>query len=446
MLLLIGFVFVFLNIPATFGQTPAGNKVYGSFTHSNQYSTNEDNADNIPLTWSHHWFTNVENTLDGGSPVKNPVIKLQTNLNLVRFSIDDPLVFTAYPESGLYIWDFKGLQIEEPAHLPLSMWESEETLIEKPKFSISRRVEPEILTEADTFQTITVVFKLEEPLPPEVNTFTIGIGSPLIAYQGYRLVEGYFVSQVPVAGWDNYSPDGLSAEWAIAPANIELGRTYQFQATLKSVKSPDLVGSPIFKPDVLLHRARQQNPQFVTANSVTITDPNNIISATFIVDNVVDWTTSFEDFRFDFWVNRSVSEVTSPTPPFHVLIDADVDIKPETLNLKSKGVLTAFIKLPEQYNVKNITVSTITCNGASVIKGIVDDNTLIVKFRRQDLQLQKIEPEEKIELTVTGQLSDGTMFEGSDKVRTAAYIKKITPGVEFRCPDQRINLKFPKGR
>lgn len=338
------------------------------------------------------------------------------------------------------------MQIEEPAGLPSSMWEPEETLIEKPKFSISRRVEPEILTEGDTFQTITVAFKLEEPLPPEVNTFTIGIGSPLIAYQGYRLVEGYFVSQVPVAGWDNYSPDGLSATWAIPPANIELGRTYQFQAILKSVKSLDLVGSPIFKPGVSVIRVRWKNPYNVTANSVTVTDPDNIISATFSADNVVDWTTGVSDSRFDFWINPVVSEVTSPTPPFHVLIDADVDIKPETLNLKSKGVLTAFIKLPEQYSVKNINVNTITCNGASAIKGIVDDNTLIVKFRRQDLQIQKIEPEEEIELTITGQLSDGTVFEGSDEVRAAAYIKKITPCVKFRCPDQRINLKLPKGK
>lgn len=103
MLLLIGFVFAFLNITAVFGQTPAGNKVHAELSHGNWYFTDEDNTDNIPLTWSHQWFTNIVNTLDGGAPVKNPIIKLQTNLNLVRFSIDDPLVFTAYPESGLYI-------------------------------------------------------------------------------------------------------------------------------------------------------------------------------------------------------------------------------------------------------------------------------------------------------------------------------------------------------
>jgi len=445
MSLLIGFVLVFLNITATFGQTPVGNKVHAELTRGNWYFTNEDSTDNIPLTWSHQWFTNVVNTLDGGSPVKNPIVKLQTKLNLLRFSIDDPLVFTAQPELGLYIWDFKGLQIEEPAHLPLSMWEQEENLIAKPGFSISRSVEPEILTEGVTFQTITVTFKLEEPLSPEVNNFSIRIGSPLIVYQGYRLVEGQFVSQMPVAGWDNYSPDDLSAEWAITPSNIELNRTYKFQSTLKSVKSIDLIGSPIFKPGVLINKARWQNPQSVTANSVTITDPNNIISATFSADNIVDWTPGVSDSRFDFWVNQIVSQVISPEPPFHVLIDADVDIKPETLNLKSKGVLTAFIKLPEQYSVKNINVNTITCNGASAIKGIVNNNnTLIVKFRRQDLQLQEIDPEEEIELTVTGQLSDGTMFEGSDEVRTAAYIKKITHSVEFRCQNQRINLKLPK--
>jgi len=188
------------NITPILGQDLVGNLVHVELTHGNWYSTDEDSIDNIPLEWSHQWFINIVNIPDGGPAVVNPIVELKTDLNLVRFQPDDPSVFTAQPESGLYIWNFNGLEIEEPAHLPLSAWETESTLVTKPRFSAFRSVEPETLTDEVTLQTITVTFKLEEPLPPEVNTLNISIGSPIIAYQEYRLVEGHFVSLVPVEG------------------------------------------------------------------------------------------------------------------------------------------------------------------------------------------------------------------------------------------------------
>ena len=39
-------------------------------------------------------------------------------------------------------------------------------------------------------------------------------------------------------------------------------------------------------------------------------------------------------------------------------------IEPETLNLASQGVFTGFITLPEGYDVVNIDLSTIVCEGA----------------------------------------------------------------------------------
>ena len=418
MVVLIVSFLVFLNITTAFAQDLSGNQVHVELTHGNWYFTDDDSIDNTPIEWSHQWFCNIVNSPDGGEAVHDPIIRFQTNLDLVRFAPDDPSVFTAQPASGLYTWDFNGLQIEEPAHLPLGAWEPEATLIVAPRFTASRSVEPEILTQEVTLQTITVTFKLEENLPPEVNNLGVGIGSPVIADEAYRLVEGHIISQTAVDGWDAET-DGVSANWWATPSNVEVGKTYVFQAILEAAKSPDLFGSPLFKPGVAVSYARWLSQPPETGHSVTIIDPDNTITATISASNVVDWMAGFSDFRFDFWFNPIVSRITPSPPPFHVIIDADVDIMPESLNLKSRGMFTAFIRLPEQYNVSNVDLSTVTCEGVPAKRGVVDGNTLVVKFKRQ--HLQNIESEEEVELTVTGQLNDGSLFEGTDVVRVIHY-------------------------
>ncbi len=98
-------------------------------------------------------------------------------------------------------------------------------------------------------------------------------------------------------------------------------------------------------------------------------------------------------------------------------IPVNVTIKPETLNLKSKGKFTAFITLPEGYDIEKVNVSTINCEGAQAIKGIVTKNKLIVKFNRQDLEVTS---GDKVTLTVLGKVyynGGYADFEGSDAIR-----------------------------
>jgi hypothetical protein len=343
----------------------------------------------------------------------NPRVELQTNLNLVRFRPDDPSVFTANPP--FYTWNFVGLEIKEPEHLPLSAWEPQGTLIARPRFTASRSVEPEILTEKVTLQTVTVTFRLEESLPPNLTYLGINIGRPVIVWENVSLVEASIVSQVPVEGWETNN-DGVQAMWSTYyPSTIEVGKTYEFQATLRSVKSPALLGSPLFKPTGQVGYNRWQTLPMVTGNSITITDPDNIISATFRADNVVDWKPGFSDTTFNFEFSPVVSQIWGKKPPFRVLIPADVRIEPETLNLKSKGVITAFVQLPEQYSVKNINLSTVKCQGAPTIRGIIADNNIILKFNRQDLQ--NVVPGEEVKFLVNGLLFDGSIFYGTDVIR-----------------------------
>ena len=97
-------------------------------------------------------------------------------------------------------------------------------------------------------------------------------------------------------------------------------------------------------------------------------------------------------------------------------VGSKIDIKPETLNLNSKGVFTAFIDLPEGFDEEDIDISTVECEGASAVNAMMaDDGRLIVKFDREDLE--GVLPGDEVEMIVTGQLNDGTHFIGSDTIR-----------------------------
>jgi len=97
-------------------------------------------------------------------------------------------------------------------------------------------------------------------------------------------------------------------------------------------------------------------------------------------------------------------------------IPAGVTLSPKKIDLNSSGVLKAYITLPEGYDVANISVSTVECEGAPVFgfgKVIPGKNELEVKFKIQNLTVPT-GPE--VLLTVTGELYDGTRFEGSNTV------------------------------
>lgn len=64
------------------------------------------------------------------------------------------------------------------------------------------------------------------------------------------------------------------------------------------------------------------------------------------------------------------------------VITADLDIDPDTLNLKSDGkFVTAYIELPEGYNVADIVLETVCLEGNPVITdsthGFVKDSDLM---------------------------------------------------------------------
>lgn len=108
------------------------------------------------------------------------------------------------------------------------------------------------------------------------------------------------------------------------------------------------------------------------------------------------------------------------------IVAATVNIDPDSLNLKSKGNwITAYIELPEGYDINNINVSTIMLNdtvpaelrptaiGDYDSDGIPD---LMVKFNRTAVQAI-LRVGDKVEITISGKLIDGRLFEGKDTIK-----------------------------
>jgi len=115
-------------------------------------------------------------------------------------------------------------------------------------------------------------------------------------------------------------------------------------------------------------------------------------------------------------------KIESQVIPFLVqkpsAITANVDIDPDTLNLKSKGKwITCYITLPEGYNVSEIKTGTILLNDTIPAEWTdVQDNVLMVKFNRTKvIDLMTLGNQT---IKITGELTDETPFEGIDTIRT----------------------------
>ncbi|UCE73267.1 MAG: SBBP repeat-containing protein [Methanomassiliicoccales archaeon] len=98
-------------------------------------------------------------------------------------------------------------------------------------------------------------------------------------------------------------------------------------------------------------------------------------------------------------------------------INAEIDIDPDTLNLKSKGRwITCYIELPEGYNVNDIEINKVMLEDMIIAEwGDIQNDVLMVKFDRSEVE-EMLMPG-TYNLKVSGELTDGTQFEGySDEI------------------------------
>jgi len=107
-------------------------------------------------------------------------------------------------------------------------------------------------------------------------------------------------------------------------------------------------------------------------------------------------------------------------------IPAEVRIVPRTINLTSKGKwITCHIWLSEDYNVADIDPNSVLLEDEIEAESVLVDEqeqVAMAKFSRSEVQ--GIFAPGEVELTVSGELIDGTRFEGTDILRVIDKSKK----------------------
>ena len=97
-------------------------------------------------------------------------------------------------------------------------------------------------------------------------------------------------------------------------------------------------------------------------------------------------------------------------------IGANIDIKPDTLNLDSQGKwITVYAYIDTEYDASDIDITTIRLNDNILAeRSDIQGECLMIKFDR--IAVIKLIPEnvEKVTLTVTGEFTDGVQFIGTD--------------------------------
>jgi signal peptidase len=132
------------------------------------------------------------------------------------------------------------------------------------------------------------------------------------------------------------------------------------------------------------------------------------------------------------------------------VIEATIDIDPDTLNLKSEGkFVTVYIELPSSYNVTDINRTTIkmyntTGSYISALDfpyeiGDYDNDEiqdLMVKFSREEVKtLVPAEVVENKTLTIKGMLFSGIRFEGSDTIKVLPESSESKNSTEHDDPE-----------
>lgn len=279
--------------------------------------TNEDNMSNVDSTWTKEWYFRIVNYTQ--EDIQNPRVTVETPLKLVWLY---PSLTTTGPP--IYEWAANSV--------PRGSWflvggSENEYIVDRPRFSASRSVSPDSLAEGVTVQTAVVTFKLEESLPPEVNEVGVTMGfypistpHPLtptlvdytmLTYENTPLTEN--------ENWGVFLHGESGVQWyTFSPSSVEIGKTYEFEATFQAVKSESLKGAPVSKPDVSILWRKLEN-ELETGTSVTIDYPYEDLTATFRTENLLRWSKIISSsYRF-VGFSSFISPIVGTEPPFHSL-------------------------------------------------------------------------------------------------------------------------------
>jgi len=273
--------------------------------------TSEDGISNLPRIWNYDWFLILENQEDAThDPIMNPKITVESSLPFVNF-VPLPTTYIAQPPT--YIWTREDLLEGVHWHIT-AMLESDVAF--KPRFSASRSVIPEDLVEEETIQTVMATFTLEEELPAGITDIWVYIGFGGLYAEMQEGVEYTVVEQKSTEGWQIRvadPPNQPGVQWYTFPFMVELGRTYQFEATFKVKKAQASQGSLICKPGFQIVYEKGIDEVPLVGKSVTIEVPD--IKVTFEADEEIEWNRRSISDHYEIWVAPVIPSLEVPPEP-----------------------------------------------------------------------------------------------------------------------------------
>ncbi|MHC4098203.1 MAG: GLUG motif-containing protein [Planctomycetota bacterium] len=125
------------------------------------------------------------------------------------------------------------------------------------------------------------------------------------------------------------------------------------------------------------------------------------------------------DFNTPVWTIDEGVDYPRLRWEFVFVLNAAVRIIPRTINLASKGNwITCYIWLPEQYNVVDIDPNSIFLEDEIKAEELsVDEQNQVAIARFSREEFRGIINTGEVELTISGRLKDGTVFEATDVIR-----------------------------
>ena len=298
---------------STFKGTQERNQAGINITTRYGSGTSDDSISNVPRNWNHALEVSLLNQEDSTHrSIMNPKITVDSSLDLIDFN---PQPTIANPPT--YFWTYEELP-ESDVWGVATILESDVPL--KPRFSASRSVTPEYLVEEEIIQTFVVTFILEEELPTDMTTIGVYIGFTPGDYAKIKeTVEYTLVGQKQTEDWEVDAVGYVGqpvAKWNTSPFMVEVGRTYQFEATFKVRKTQASLSSLICKPGVqiLYSKVSFEVPVVGKSTSIEVSD----IKITFEADEEIEWSERcVTSDLYDFWFDPVIStpETTPETTP-----------------------------------------------------------------------------------------------------------------------------------
>ena len=251
-LIMIFAVLFLFQISEALGQEPL-NQGSASFGHEWHYVTFSDIISNDEtIIMMDRWGFSVANIDDDTNE----------DISNVKFEVISPYEFNwgdSYPPTSSsasgsnFIYYFESgpdgsVNIPEGLHVGPSTVSSGVEI--NPGITVTREVFPSVLTGLETEQIVDVIMTFTTLPDQAIDSVQVNIGVSEMVL-GENLVVTQIVSQNDLPEWSEFIwGNGSIAGWGIPSGDITLDTPYHFQATLNSLKSPLIIGDPVWKPNV----------------------------------------------------------------------------------------------------------------------------------------------------------------------------------------------------